>query len=424
MIGDMLIHCVLVFNGRMDEVRMARAIRLSLDAEPVLGCRFVHGFWRGQWERRDDLDSLQICEVVPVSDPDAAIQDFLTLPIDPLEGPQVKARILRSETDTLCLKVNHMAADAGGVKAYAGLVSGIYRSLGRNPGYQACPNTGSRSLWQVGRQMDTAQRLRIICRGYRNAVSDWIPGEQLSVMLHAGQPVDPGFSIRRIGPGRFNLLKSYGRQWGATLNDIIIAAWFRALFKETESEQAIPFRMLTTADLRRFMPGRQSQAICNLSGFIHLNIGKRRGWHFHDTLMRVQDEMRAQKKEVLGLGDIVTLGLLAKLIPLDWYKVMAEAFLRRHIDRAIPLYPAMTNMGIIPLDRLAFETPGLRDAYLTAPLIFPPYFILGLSGFTDSITLSIGFCQKTLNRPIIENLLDRVEEELSSLQPLPGGNIV
>ncbi len=34
---------VMTFEGRLDPARLARAARLLLDAEPMLGCRFVPG---------------------------------------------------------------------------------------------------------------------------------------------------------------------------------------------------------------------------------------------------------------------------------------------------------------------------------------------------------------------------------------------
>jgi len=59
--------------------------------------------------------------------------DFLADPLDYLKGPQVKALLLRSATDTLCLKVCHLAADAWGVKKYADLLAAIYRELASDP---------------------------------------------------------------------------------------------------------------------------------------------------------------------------------------------------------------------------------------------------------------------------------------------------
>ncbi len=110
---DAQIHCIISFNGRVDMERMSRAVRLTLDAEPVLGCRFVKRWWRPYWERRDDLDSIKLCEFTEKADIEQEVKQFLTTPIDPCKDPLVQVQILRSVTDTLCIKVNHVVADAG-----------------------------------------------------------------------------------------------------------------------------------------------------------------------------------------------------------------------------------------------------------------------------------------------------------------------
>ena len=43
--GDMQINCVVDLPGRVDEDRLGRAVRLLMDAEPVVGCRFIVNWW-------------------------------------------------------------------------------------------------------------------------------------------------------------------------------------------------------------------------------------------------------------------------------------------------------------------------------------------------------------------------------------------
>ena len=93
---------------------MARAVRLTMDAEPVLGCRFVKHPWRPYWERRDDLDRLHLCSVVEPQDPESELWRFIAMPLDPYEDSQVQVRIFRSGTDTLCVRLDHLAADGAG----------------------------------------------------------------------------------------------------------------------------------------------------------------------------------------------------------------------------------------------------------------------------------------------------------------------
>ncbi len=162
---DSLLHCILTFDGRIDEKRLDKAFRLSLDAEPVLGCRFVDKGRQPYWERKEDLDREGRVGIAEVNDAIQAVLAYMVEPIDPCDGPQIQARLFRSENDTLCLKINHMAVDAGGVKEYAELLSDIYRRLEKYSCYIPQVNsTGSRSRMQVIRAFGFSEKVKIVRR--------------------------------------------------------------------------------------------------------------------------------------------------------------------------------------------------------------------------------------------------------------------
>ena len=51
--GDIIIHFVINFKSHIDEVRLSKAARLGLYAEPILSCDFKEGFFRAYWQYRD-----------------------------------------------------------------------------------------------------------------------------------------------------------------------------------------------------------------------------------------------------------------------------------------------------------------------------------------------------------------------------------
>ena len=55
--------------------------------------------------------------------------------IDPCRDPLVQVRIIRSETDTLCIKTDHMTTDAFSLKQCAYRLASIYRKLAHDPQY-------------------------------------------------------------------------------------------------------------------------------------------------------------------------------------------------------------------------------------------------------------------------------------------------
>lgn len=50
-ISNYTLQAVIRFGNRLDEVKLARAVRLSTDAEPVLGCLFVERDDSPFWQR-------------------------------------------------------------------------------------------------------------------------------------------------------------------------------------------------------------------------------------------------------------------------------------------------------------------------------------------------------------------------------------
>ncbi len=91
---DYQIHFIAEFDGKLDEERLARAMRLLMDAEPVLGSRFVN-HWRSPWWQRDEgLATEDFFSVVEGGPGD--VEDFISEQMDFFSAPQVKARLVRS----------------------------------------------------------------------------------------------------------------------------------------------------------------------------------------------------------------------------------------------------------------------------------------------------------------------------------------
>ncbi len=415
-IGDMLIHCIISFEGQTDENRMAEAVKLSLDAEPVLGCRFVAQGWRMYWEGRTDSYIPGIFSFMKTENIEEEILRFLLTPSDPCKDPLVQVLLLRSESDSLCIKVSHVVADAGGVKDYAYLLASMYRNLGDNPGYRPEPNlNGSRSMRQVGRQFDFTDNLRILRRTFRDLKSSVRPGD-CSLPLIKGDNCDRTFIIRKIHSDLFRSVKDYGRRQGSTINDVLLTAVFRAFFDIIEPDPEIPLRLVTTADLRRFLPAKKAGAICNLSGVFSLQMKHEPESAFEDTLSQICEQMNFIKNDFIGLGGHPIFVLPSLLFPPFWGLQLAEQMSRILLRGDSHTPPGFTNMGVIDAKKLVFGGVNVSEAFLTAPVVFSPLLLIGLSGFREAMTLSAGFCNAGANKAIVGKLLSRIEQELRAFQ--------
>jgi NRPS condensation-like uncharacterized protein len=128
--ADQQLCMVLKLGGKLDENTLAKAVRLTLDLEPVLGCRFFENGGNPYWERRSDLDQIKLCSLVETASPNKALQNFINEPTHSDVDPLVSSRIFREkEADTICIKMNHSACDAGGLKDYVSLLADFYTML-------------------------------------------------------------------------------------------------------------------------------------------------------------------------------------------------------------------------------------------------------------------------------------------------------
>jgi NRPS condensation-like uncharacterized protein len=130
-----------------------------------------------------------------------------------------------------------------------------------------------------------------------------------------------------------------------------------------------------------------------------------------DTCRLVRDYMARQKLECIGLSAFPMIALANKCLPLSWNrkvfeKVMARAFKRGKVT------PSFTNMGLIDDAQLNFGHIKVRDAFLVPPIVKPPYWAAGVSGFKDSLTLSSGFCASAIDTQRVDGLFNLMVSEL------------
>ena len=170
---DLMIQLELEFAGKLDVERLAKALELTLEAEPVLGCRFVEHWRRPYWERC----AQSAREVFALARSEEEYEAFKIASLDAGTGPQLKACLWPSSAGSrLLLKVGHEVADAGGVKDVASTVSRLYARLADNPEYRPEPDLkGSRGLWQVMRHVPRRAYPRIYLNFLRETWSSQVP---------------------------------------------------------------------------------------------------------------------------------------------------------------------------------------------------------------------------------------------------------
>jgi len=402
--SDQQARCVISFAGRINADRMARAVRLTVDAEPVLGYRFVVHPWRPYWERRDDLDHIELLSVVKGAHVEDELWRFVTMPLDPFADPQVQASIFRSDRDTLCIKLNHVAADGEGVKQYAYLLATTYRKLATDPSYR--PELYLEGMLCQSNAFGGTGFLKSII-ALRRCI---MPRPAWGFPLTGNDLSDRAFEIRRIRPERFSIIKEYGRRQQASVNDIVLAAFYRALFKIIDPPKGVSLCVSVPIDLRRYLPPSKAPTVCNLLCCLYPTITREYRETFEHTLGRIHEAMAAIKSTEPGVGTPLYQKLIFKL-GFERVQYITDR-ITGWMVRTGKANPCLSNVGIINEQQLDFGDVEVADAFVLSPVEYPPHFMLAFSTFRETITFTSGFCNAITQRPVIERFFNLFESEL------------
>ncbi len=411
-VAVMQFHLMIDFSGHISENRLKKALRLSLDAEPALGCRLVPRFFKPFWERlsKEELDETDLLRIHKGNGSQPK-ERFMEEPLDVLKGPQLKCLLIRSSTqDHLVAKVNHFIPDAAGVKDWTRILGTIYTRLESNPDFTPEPNLNSRELQQVYGHFNIFRMISLL-PGFLIQALGFIIQKPIRFPSKKGKTGDCTFVLRRFTREQITSLKIYQAATGATMNDIMVAALMRALLRvEAPSESGV-LKLAQTIDLRRYLPSGRADGVCHLSSGFYPEIKRDETESYHDTLKKVKKSIDKSKSNHFGLCYMWCLWNLFRFMPFGLKYFLMKQMWRSMISKGnMPI--VFTNMGAISPDELCFGGTAVTHAELIMPAAKPPAFFLGMSGFQNTLTLGIGFWESAIDRNDMETFFDMIESEL------------
>ena len=406
-IGDMMLNMEMEFDHHLDSGRLRRAFELALDAEPVLGCRFVFHPRKPYWMRLDP-DERENFAVLGIEDEyESARRELL----DITRGPQLKGFLLRgAKGDRLLMKIAHETADAGGTKRVLATVSRIYNRLADEPDYVPEPNLrGSRGLRQVLKKLPWYSYPKVLVNILRETWSNMVPLRSLNFPLEEEKSDSYEFVVRHVPAGRVKRIAEYGRARGAKINDMMLAALVRTVARLRGWKGESQLRMLMTVDLRRwYLPSGRAEAACNLSAFEYPNLRRKLGKDYESTLARVSAFTRRRKSNWIGMNMLFGLAPTCTFIPFRILTRMVGDFFA-FAARSGNMASGLTNLGPIEPEAATFDKPASR-CWMLVPPADPPFLVFGISGYEGTLTLSSGTAVTAVDT--VGNFFDNLLSEL------------
>jgi NRPS condensation-like uncharacterized protein len=422
-IGAMHIHATFIVEGSVDIERFKKAVQISIEVEPVLGCRFVTHPIRPRWEPQPELKREafleRYCCAVEGMNLQAKADAFLAEPLDPAVDPLIQIRVFRqldNAQEIIVFKLSHVVGDGSGLYFYIQSVVKIYAKLSQDPSYKPTGNPSSRGFDQITKQFSNNEKLQIVWSAlkYRSRItflaSRWgFPNPSM--------PAEQRMFVRKeIPPEQVQALRKYGRKQGATLNLVLLTAYFRSLCANIPNLGQGSLPLGTTIDLRRYVPEaqRSQMPLCNLSGLIVLLIEASPG-NFAETLALITKSMKERKaNNHLGLGVVPFFLSLYTGLPYFLSEQITRIGSAKAKKRQTTT-PVLSNSGEIKAEDFEFGDVKIVNIYVLSLVAYSPSFFSSVSEFRQTITLATGFCQTLIPRATVEAIFEDMARELSKL---------
>ncbi len=399
-VHEPLIHAYLQFGGAIDEQMLIRAVTASISYVPLLECVFSPAPLRPRWISRGFTGAdLVFAEAVGDLELDSRTNAVLTRVLSVETDPPLRLTLLHAASgDRLCVVMSHLVCDGAGLKQYLALLSDLYNRLLSGLSLPPARQT-IRSAQRLFRRMRWPERLSLWSMKY-----DSLQQSESLRVPYTGDPAHPLIRTRPLPPDSLAALKQYAHARHATVNDVLLAAYARALAKATgESHVSLP----CPVDLRKYLGEDDSLSICNLTTNYVVTVDVLGEPPFDETLRTVSSQISEQKASNACLKSVLLVEFAFRWIPFGFMKRLFPKLF------TIPV-TSYTNLGMLDAERLRFGAACVTGALLTGAVKYAPYFQISVSSFEQTLTLSCNLYGTAGDGETADAMLESVVSELAA----------
>ena len=405
------------FNDRMVHVELHYDYEINIDAlktvlvcffekAPVLHSSFTDNRIHPYWTVKDyNIDDILTVKDVSEEALEQEVNDFLVQYIPPEADIQMKVAVFRhGGKSVLCVVENHMCMDGGDLKYFMKALCKNYNDYIEKGISPVELRTGTRSYESVYEDFSSGEK-RMAKNLYKNINSK----DNHGFPFTPDSIKDKSFiAKRKIPASKFDEIRATGKKHGATINDMLLTAYFYALYELAEFDKSESVSISCAVDLRRHIKDNSDQGITNHTAWMQCRVPER-GESIFDTLKYVVESSNKFKEDrFIGLHGLPLLSFGYKILPL----AASEEVIK--IGYANPLL-AMSNIGILEVDKLALEGNEPTDGFMSGAVKYKPYALLSVTSVRKELTISMCVRGNDEDRKTVEKFFDLIVKSIDML---------
>ena len=393
--NDRMVHVALYYDFCIDIEKLKTVLICFLEKAPVLHSSFVDNKIAPYWEVRDyHIDD--VLTVAYPEDMEAAVDGFLTRYIPPESDLQMQAAVfIKDGKSALCIVENHMCMDGGDFKYFMNTLCQAYSDYDREGKSPVTLRTGKRDYTAVYEDYSYTEQ-RMAKNLYKNVCAK----DDHRFPLTRDSIRDASFIARRTIPAsKFDRIKAAGKSHGATVNDMLLTAYFYSLYELAGFGRSESVTISCAVDLRRHIKDNSGEGLTNHTAFMQCAIPERGGDIFRTLRYVVASSEKYKKDKFMGLYGLPLLNLGYSVLP----HAASEEIIK--IGYSNPLL-AMSNIGILDEKALALSGHEPTNGFMTGAVKYKPFVLLSATSFRNEITMSMCVRGNEKDKEIVSKFFD------------------
>lgn len=401
--NDNTIRFVLRYPGRLDPEILSASVKALIEQVDILHGSFYNDKLNAYWIIHSDYEeSNYFVYLRTEGDPFVTAQSMSLLPILHDSKTQLRCCLVESQTESaIALNIGHLCVDGGDGKYLLNKLAECYRriaSTGCADGIEI--KQGSRAPEQI-------------YEGIR-------PKDFLSLIKLPGSDIKSEFPFANDAPGRADLVRTTipasvmtaarrrAKTAGATANDLLLTAVYRAYAAVPEVDASAPMSVMSMMDLRRHCEHGESAGLSNMSGTFPTRLEGGVQGEFCETLALITAQTSAAKENPLaGMDSMPLMHGAVRTMPM-WLLLLAAGKFYGSFSLGL------TNLGNIDCSQLSMGDFVPTEGIFGGPLKKKPGMQISAASFDGICSLCIAGQYTSEDAVLLQELLDHMTKEITA----------
>lgn len=401
--NDNSIRFVLHYPGFVDPDVLRKAAKAVIESVDVLHGTFFSDGTMAYWHINEDVGETNYFHYVQTEgDPEKTAASLSVLPVYPEDKVQMHVTLVQSEEKScVVIRQSHLVVDGGDGKYLIGkLVEAYNRILATGNADALEVKDGSRAPEKVYEKLGMSDMKDLMSNPLSSVETAYPYPTTEAGMARATSKV--------ISAETMSAARKKAKAVGATANDLLVTAFYRAYAAMDGVDAATPMSVSSMMDLRRHCVDGDSEGLCNMSGALPTTLENGCTGSFEETLEEIVKQTSAAKENpYAGLEGMPIMHGLTRTMPI-WLLQMAIGKIYGKLSLGL------TNLGNLKCADYALGELIPNGGLFGGPLKKKPGMQVSVMSFDGECVLAVMGVYTKEDAALLQSTLDRMEQEVAA----------